>query len=82
MEFQEDCGDSLTWKILTDNMNVIPRSNVRSAVNPTDANLCLDPTGGESNPKPICFIKDRRDLDESSPVGFMPMQGFDPADLI
>ena len=63
-------------------MKVIPRSNVRSAVNPTDANLRLDPTGGESNPKPICFVKDHRDLDESSPVGFMPMQGFDPADLI
>ena len=62
--------------MLTDTMKVIPRSNVRSAVNPADANLRLDPTGGESNPKPICFLKDRRDLDESSPVRFMSIHSF------
>ena len=46
---QEDCGDVLTWKILTDTIQIIPRSSVRSVVNSTDAKLRLDPTGGEGH---------------------------------
>ena len=79
----ENCGDALTYQILTeDTLKIIPRSVVRSASKPQDANLRLDPAGGEGDQKPILFVQDRNDFVGDSPTGFKPMPGFDPADLI
>ena len=78
----ENCGDALTYKILTeDTLKVIPRSTVRSAAKPQDANLRVDPAGGERDQKPILFVKSRNDL-SVDPTGFKPMSSFDPGDLI
>ena len=56
---------------------------VRSAADPKNANLRIDPAGGERDQKPILFVKDRNDaVTGENPTGFKPMVGFDPTDLI
>ena len=83
-------GDALTWKILSadainptsEDFHVILRSMVRSASDSKNANLRLDPSGGERGQKPTLFIKDRNDVPGANPAGFKPMPGFDPSDLI
>ena len=78
----ENCGDALTYNILTaDTLKIIPRSLVRPANESLKTNLRIDPTAGEIDQKPILFIKDRNDS-ATEPMGFKPMLGFDPADLI
>jgi hypothetical protein len=52
----ENCGDALTWKILTeDTQKVIIRSAVCSAENPMTRNLRLDSSTGEETP--IMFVR-------------------------
>ena len=53
--FAESVGDALTYKVLTnDTQKIIYCSYVRSALNDTDRNKCLDPT--EKEPKPIIEV--------------------------
>ena len=59
----ENCGDALTYNILTaDTLKIIPRSLVRPANESLKTNLRIDPTAGEIDQKPILFIKDQMTL--------------------
>jgi len=65
--FAENVGHVMTFKVLTDDtQKVLYRSAIRSAIEPGEQNLRLDPLGGE----PPSFVKLRHD-----PVTQMP---FDP----
>jgi hypothetical protein len=57
--FAHNVGNALTYRILTrDTQKIIERSAVRSAMNPTDPNLCLDIFDGETARE---FIKSKQD---------------------
>jgi hypothetical protein len=70
----------MTFKILTDDtLKVIHRSNVRSALNPHDKNLQLDPLEPGDIATPI--IKSRHDsVDDGKILPLMPV--IDPSELI
>ena len=60
--FAEHVGHYMTIKVLTDDTaKIIYRSSVRSALNPAQRNLRMDPLGGEITP----IIKSRHDQDEN-----------------
>ena len=68
-------GHAMTFKILTDDtQKIIHRSNVCSALDPNESNLCVDPIQSSLSP----IIKSK--LDNSD--GETPMPIVNPADLI
>lgn len=79
----ESVGDALTYKILTDDtQKIIHRSAIRTAADPSSANLrALDEGDGEpSATPPTVFVKSRSDAAGSPSIKNMP--GFKPDDLI
>jgi hypothetical protein len=78
----ESVGDALTYKILTDNTDkILYRSSVHSASKAGETNLCLMPQDGESNFKPINFVKLRR-TENKIYYALKDLPGFTPEDLI
>ncbi|EEC44015.1 predicted protein [Phaeodactylum tricornutum CCAP 1055/1] len=78
----ESVGDALTYKILTDDTNkILYRSSVRSALKSGEINLRLTTQDGESNSKPINFVKSRRTENKNS-YALKDLPGFTPEDLI
>ena len=74
--FAESVGDVLTYKVLTDDTHkVIYRSCVRTALDETERNACLDQKS--SNPKPIEIVKSRVTDSPKSTLRFI-----DPDELI
>jgi hypothetical protein len=81
--FGESVGDVLTYKILTDDTKkIIYRSYVRSALNPKDRNLRLDPPEGESSTKPINEVIRGRGLESSSVPSTRSLTYIDPNDIL
>jgi hypothetical protein len=76
----ETVGHAMTFKILTDNtLKVIHRSNVRSALNPDEKNLRLDPLEPSDVANPI--VKSRHDSADDGEI-LPPMPVIDPLELI
>ena len=78
--FADNKGDHLTWKILTDDTNIIiTRSAVRSATK-TSPNLRLDPPKGEDQPQDLTsdvFVYGRPNPDGSDQTPPMSIINFD-----
>jgi hypothetical protein len=76
----ESVGHAMTFKILTDDtQKVIHRSNVRSALNPDEKNLRLDPLSSSDIVAPV--IKSRHDSADDGEI-LSPMPVIDPSELI
>jgi len=76
----ESVGHAMTFKVLTDDtLKVIHRSNVRSALNPHDKNLRLDPLEPGDVATPI--VKSRHDSADDGEI-LPPMPIIDPSELI
>ena len=78
-------GHAMTYKILCDKtLTVLHRANLRSADNPNDPNLRLDPLDGENMPNSSRIVKSVQDDDsENGSVDQdKPMIYFDTADLV
>jgi hypothetical protein len=76
-------GHAMTYKILCDkSLKVLHRSNVRSANNPSDPNLRLDPLDGENLPQSSRIIKSVQDDAEILDDQVKPMIYFDTGDLV
>jgi hypothetical protein len=74
----QNVGHAMTYKILCDkSQTVIHRSNIRSASNPADPNLCLDPLDGENLPQPARIIKSAQEASEDVSDPVEPMIYFD-----
>jgi hypothetical protein len=80
----EHCGHAMTYKILTnDTKRIIHRSNVRSASNPSSANLKADLFSGESYKKCVKSARDDHDANENPVNTEVPnMMLIKPEDLI
>jgi hypothetical protein len=73
-------GHAMTYKILCDkSLTVLYRSNLRSANNPSDPNLRLDPLAGENSPR---IVKSVQDDTEDTGNQVKPMIYFDTGDLV
>jgi hypothetical protein len=76
-------GNAMTYKILCDkSLKVLHRSNLRSAANPSDPNLRLDPLDGEKLPKSPRIVKSAQDEAEDSGDQVKPMVYFETGDLV
>jgi hypothetical protein len=74
-------GHAMTYKILCDkSLKVIHRANLRSAANPSDPNLRLDPLDGEK--KSTRIVKSAQDENEDSGDQAKPMVYFETGDLV
>ena len=63
-------------------LTALHRSNLRSAKNPADPNLCLDPLDGENLPQPPQIVKSVQDDAEDVSDQVKPMIYFDTGDLV
>jgi hypothetical protein len=73
-------GHAMTYKILCDkSLTVLYCSNLRSANNPSDPNLRLDPLAGENSPR---IVKSVQDDTEDTGNQVKPMIYFDTGDLV
>jgi hypothetical protein len=73
----------MTYKILCDkSLTILHCSNVRSAGNPSDPNLCLDPLDGENLPPSSRIVKSVQDDDEDVGDQVKPMIYFDTGDFV
>jgi hypothetical protein len=77
-------GHAMTYKILCDKSLTIPhRSNLRSAANPSDPNLRLDPLDGENFPTSSGIVMSAQDDGEDlSDDQVKPMIYFDTGNLV
>jgi len=76
VSISESVGHALTYKVLTkDTHKIIFRSHIRSALNPAEKNLHIDPDGGEDSP----IIKSKNEYCNGETIK-MPM--FDPSGFI
>jgi hypothetical protein len=76
-------GHAMTYKILCDkSLAVLHRANLRSANNPSDPNLRLDPLDGENLPLLERIVKSVQDDAEDDDDQVKPMIYFDTGDLI
>ena len=76
-------GHAMTYKILCDkSLKVLHRANLRSAANPSDPNLRLDPLDGENVPKSPRIVKSAQDEAEDSGDQVKPMVYFETGDLV
>ncbi len=76
-------GHAMTFKILSDqSLTVLHRSNVRSANDPSDPNLRLDPLAGEMLHPPSQNVWSKRDDDEDGSEQANKMVYYDTADLV
>ena len=58
MGISRNVGHAMTYKILCDkSLEVIHGANLRSAANPSDPNIRLDPLDGEKLPKSTRIVK-------------------------
>jgi hypothetical protein len=76
-------GHAMTYKILCDkSLTVLHRANLRSANNPSDPNLRLDPLDGENLPLSERIVKSVQDDAEDDDDQVKPMIYFDTGDLV
>jgi hypothetical protein len=76
-------GHAMTYKILCDkSLTVLYRSNLRSANNPSDPNLRLDPLDGDNLPQSPRIVKSVQDDAEDISDQVKPMLYFDTEDLV
>jgi hypothetical protein len=76
-------GHAMTYKILCDkSLAVLHRANLRSANNPSDPILRLDPLDGENLPLSKRIIKSLQDDAEDDDDQVKPMIHFDAGDLV
>jgi hypothetical protein len=81
---RSNVGHAMTYKILCDkSLTILHRSNLRSAGNPSDPNLRLDPLDGENFPASSRIVKSVQDDGEDlSDDQVKPMIYFDTGDLV
>jgi hypothetical protein len=76
-------GHAMTYKILCDkSLTVLHPANLRSANNPSDPNLRLDPLDGENLPLSELVFKSAQDDTEDDDDQVKPMIYFDTGDLV
>jgi hypothetical protein len=79
----QNVGHAMTYKILCDkSLKVLHRSNLRSATNPSDPNLRLDPLDGEKLPHSSRIVQSVQDDTEDLSDQVKPMIYFETADLV
>jgi hypothetical protein len=83
VRMSRNVGHAMTYKILCDkSLAVLHRANLRSADNPSDPNLRLDPLDGENLPPSERVVKSVQDDAEDDDDQVKPIIYFDTGDLV